>query len=580
MRTDFYDKVHACWLGKNIGGTLGGPYEGWASKLNIKFFNDFEEGKPLPNDDLDLQLVNLHAMEQHGIRLNVCDISEEWKEHVFFPYDEYGYALLNLRRGIRAPLSGSFDNAFINCMGSPIRSELWAAIAAGKPKLAAYYAFQDATVDHAGGEGVYGEVFFTVLECLAYENSNILEIINEALSYIPKDCKTASVLTDTLNWHKSGISYDDIRDKILEKYGNENFTDAPQNIAFTVVGLLYGENFEYVLLKAVNMGYDTDCTAATAASIYGILYGTAGIPEKWSRPVGENITISPEVKGLDYPKTIDELTERTVKLHKALENETGENWFNPASKGLDWQFIPVFGGGTQGGEIDLFVRGQDGPLIIAGKEKKVDVALLNRTSGNWNITVELEGGNTEPIAVALESGKGIDLELTLPKMHTHCQVAVNKLIVKRIHDGNLWSEFEIPFVLPCASRWLRNGEEIFCDNGTLPLEKIGNNTIETTLFVPTDRKMQIVGACPEEYTLFVDGNEVIKCENKEPCLPAFHRAPKSHVVILDLKKGVHTIKSEVKVSKLGMVFGLLPVAPKQISEPGNHYYHIDCEIGL
>ena len=138
-------------------------------------------------------------------------------------------------------------------MGSPIRSELWAAIAAGKPKLAAYYAFQDATVDHAGGEGVYGEVFFTVLECLAYENSNILEIINEALSYIPKDCKTASVLTDTLNWHKSGISYDDIRDKILEKYGNENFTDAPQNIAFTVVGLLYGENFEDVLLKAVNM---------------------------------------------------------------------------------------------------------------------------------------------------------------------------------------------------------------------------------------------------------------------------------------------------------------------------------------
>ena len=27
-RTQFGDKVHACWIGKNIGGTLGGPWEG------------------------------------------------------------------------------------------------------------------------------------------------------------------------------------------------------------------------------------------------------------------------------------------------------------------------------------------------------------------------------------------------------------------------------------------------------------------------------------------------------------------------------------------------------------------------
>jgi hypothetical protein len=26
-RADYHDKVHACWLGKNIGGTLGAPFE-------------------------------------------------------------------------------------------------------------------------------------------------------------------------------------------------------------------------------------------------------------------------------------------------------------------------------------------------------------------------------------------------------------------------------------------------------------------------------------------------------------------------------------------------------------------------
>ena len=32
----YRDKLYACWLGKNIGGTLGAPYEGTESTLDIK----------------------------------------------------------------------------------------------------------------------------------------------------------------------------------------------------------------------------------------------------------------------------------------------------------------------------------------------------------------------------------------------------------------------------------------------------------------------------------------------------------------------------------------------------------------
>ena len=49
------DKIHACWIGKNIGGTIGGPYEGRREILDIKGFTT-KKGSPLPNDDLDLQL--------------------------------------------------------------------------------------------------------------------------------------------------------------------------------------------------------------------------------------------------------------------------------------------------------------------------------------------------------------------------------------------------------------------------------------------------------------------------------------------------------------------------------------------
>ena len=50
------DKILGCWIGKNIGGTMGAPYEGDKSMQDISGFKT-AKGEPLPNDDLDLQLV-------------------------------------------------------------------------------------------------------------------------------------------------------------------------------------------------------------------------------------------------------------------------------------------------------------------------------------------------------------------------------------------------------------------------------------------------------------------------------------------------------------------------------------------
>lgn len=45
-----------------MGGTIGAPYEGKREVLDIKGFAT-KKGEVLPNDDLDLQLVWLHAVE-------------------------------------------------------------------------------------------------------------------------------------------------------------------------------------------------------------------------------------------------------------------------------------------------------------------------------------------------------------------------------------------------------------------------------------------------------------------------------------------------------------------------------------
>ena len=44
---EFYDKVYGCWLGKNVGGTLGGPVEGKMELLNLDFYPCDFNGEPM-----------------------------------------------------------------------------------------------------------------------------------------------------------------------------------------------------------------------------------------------------------------------------------------------------------------------------------------------------------------------------------------------------------------------------------------------------------------------------------------------------------------------------------------------------
>ena len=67
---DYIDKVHACWDGKNVGGTLGAPFECLRGVFELDGYTIKLDGEPLPNDDLDLQLVWLNAAEAHGSAVN------------------------------------------------------------------------------------------------------------------------------------------------------------------------------------------------------------------------------------------------------------------------------------------------------------------------------------------------------------------------------------------------------------------------------------------------------------------------------------------------------------------------------
>ena len=154
------DKILACWTGKNIGGTMGTPYEGARQMHDITGYSS-PKGEPLPNDDLDLQIAWLMMLERVGPNhFDANALAECWQLMISPNWNEYGIGKKNLNLGLLPPLSGEFENdKWKHSNGAWIRSEVWACLAPGFPNVAIKYAIMDASIDHGMGEGVYAEIF-------------------------------------------------------------------------------------------------------------------------------------------------------------------------------------------------------------------------------------------------------------------------------------------------------------------------------------------------------------------------------------------------------------------------------------
>lgn len=350
MNLDFktyYDKVKGCYLGKNIGGTLGAPFECYRGVYDIDgFMQDVSD--PIPNDDVDLQLVWLAAAEHEGRAIDSCVLAEYWSTYVSTVISEYGTGKNNVSMGILPPLSGHMRNVNKDSNGAWIRTEIWACLCAGNPALAANYAYYDACVDHSG-EGVNAAVFIAAIESAAFFERDTDTLLDIGLSYIPADCGVRTAVDLVRACHKQGVDWKETRIRLFKavpsSFGDMGGLwrgtaevpacrrcpvqkedpripkavhgyDAPWSIGAIVLGWLYGEgDFGRSVCLATNCGEDTDCTAGTLGAILGILLGEKGIPEKWKKGCSDKIaicTLRPDAL-LNVPKDFGALCGRIVK---------------------------------------------------------------------------------------------------------------------------------------------------------------------------------------------------------------------------------------------------------------------------
>jgi len=343
------DRIHGAWLGRTAGCALGKPVEGWhkgqidsylqfAEALPLNDYIPLVEGHPeghkprLPDctrgmihymardDDMDYTILGLHVLEQHGADFTSHNVANSWLSRLsyYLVYTAERAAYRNLVNNLWPPESAAHHNPYREWIGAQIRADIWGYVSPGWPEKAAEFAFRDAAVSHVKN-GIYGEMFVAAMLAAAFVASDVEEVIRIGLSEIPRNCRLTEAIQDTVEWSKELTDWEQVWNKISEKYGHYSGIHTINNAALVVMGLMFGQReYETSIVVAVRGGWDTDCNGATVGSVCGMILGADALPGKW---VGVfNGRLVSAVRGYNECK-ISDLAKRSVEIAKKVTAE-------------------------------------------------------------------------------------------------------------------------------------------------------------------------------------------------------------------------------------------------------------------
>ncbi len=314
------NQIYAAWLGKLIGIRLGAPVENWTFE-EIKNTYGKLNGYPVDygvfasDDDANGPLFFAKAIERYGKNVTAEQMGETLLSvasigHGFFWWGGIGVstedtAYHNLLNGVKAPASGSIEvngKTMAEQIGGQIFSDCWGYVSAGNAQLAADLAAKMSSVTH-DGDGIEGGKFVAVCIALAFEETDARSVIEKALSYLNPESDYVKCVLDVLSMKDSGMSMEECRSVIFDKYSYSKYPGVCHiipNTAIMIMAMIYGENdFSKTLCMLCECGWDTDCTCGNVGSIMGALCTMEGIDEKWIRPINDILISSSAIGSLN-----------------------------------------------------------------------------------------------------------------------------------------------------------------------------------------------------------------------------------------------------------------------------------------
>lgn len=314
---DYAERVYAGVLGKLIGVYLGRPFEGWSYDRIIKhlgeirFYVHERLNKKLivTDDDITGTFTFARALADFGYPrgLTAEQIGQTWLNYIIekktilwwggMGVSTEHTAFQRLKNGIPAPKSGSIElngRVVAEQIGSQIFIDGWALAAPGDPELAADLAKKASSVSH-DGEAIHGAVALAVMEALAFNETDLNKLFDEARRFVPADCTIRKMTDDIRHWAASGEDWRKTRGRIEAHYGYDKWGGGCHmipNHGVIVLALVHGrDDFQESLLVANTAGWDTDCNSGNVGCLLGIKNGLAGIEAgpDWRGPVADRL---------------------------------------------------------------------------------------------------------------------------------------------------------------------------------------------------------------------------------------------------------------------------------------------------
>jgi ADP-ribosylglycohydrolase len=316
---DYLERTYAGVLGKIIGVYLGRPFEGWpyeriqAELGEINYYVHDRLGRPLivPDDDISGTFTFFRALADYGYdpHITAKQIGQTWLNYLIENRTVLWWggmgnstehtAYLNLKRGIKAPQSGSRalnGRVVSEQIGAQIFIDAWGLVAPGDPAFAADLARRAASVSH-DGEAVYGAQIVAALVAQAFVEDDLETMLDTAVAFIPRDSVIYRLIADLREWRDREPDWRRARELLEERYGYHIYggnCHIVPNHGLVLLGLLYGDgDFQRSLMITNTCGWDTDCNAGNVGCFMGVWKGLAGIEAgpDWRGPVADRLLL-------------------------------------------------------------------------------------------------------------------------------------------------------------------------------------------------------------------------------------------------------------------------------------------------
>jgi hypothetical protein len=326
------DKIRGGVIGQIFGDLNGLPHEMMYIDLPGKverYTPSLPEGA-VSDDDTDVEWVHLYYMDKTATTLlPYAKVAEIWKRHLnrrIWTANDYARRLMDL--GIEPPFTGriALNPMSVFNISGQFCAESFGLCAPAMPRTASRIGlhYTHITID---GEPAQQTQFFDTIIALAFVESDIDSLLDAGAASLDPKSKLVEIVRDTRAWCRECPDWHDARKKIHDKYTLHN-NELPDkngyhlNTAAVVAGLIYGKgDFAETLRMVFNIGWDADCTAATAGTVVGVMKGGKWFDDKgW---LGKDVYKNISRDGMPMDETVTGYAERIHRIAQRVILESG-----------------------------------------------------------------------------------------------------------------------------------------------------------------------------------------------------------------------------------------------------------------